>query len=90
LAAIRPALLTRRERYFQAEAKIFARVLQEGSQGGEFVVDQPVRTARVLLDATNALLPYSLSTTELGERDEVKKKATRIAEMLLNGLLARK
>ncbi len=89
LAAVRPALLARRERYFEAEAKIFAQVLEKGSKSGEFVVSDPVATARVLLDATNALLPYSLSTSELGERDEVKKKITRIAEMLLNGLAAR-
>jgi AcrR family transcriptional regulator len=90
LSAVRPALLARREKYFEAEAKIFARALEEGIKSGEFVISEPIATARVLLDATNALLPYSLSTTELGEREEVKRKAIRIAEMLLNGILARK
>ena len=89
LEAVRPALLVRRQRYFEAEAIIFARVLEEGSQSGELEVTDPITTARVLLDATNALLPYSLSTSELGERDEVKRKVTRIAELLLAGLLAR-
>jgi AcrR family transcriptional regulator len=89
LSAVRPALLARRARYFEAEAKIFARVLEEGVKSGELMRTEPILAARVLLDATNALLPYSLSTAELGEREEVKSKATRIAEMLLNGLLAR-
>jgi hypothetical protein len=34
-------------------------------------------------------LPYSLSTTELGEREEVERRTSAIADLLLRGLLSR-
>jgi hypothetical protein len=46
-------------------------------------------TAHALLQATNGLLPYSLSTTELGERDEVEQRAADVANLMLRGLLSR-
>jgi hypothetical protein len=36
------------------------------------------------------LLPYSLSTTELGARVEVQQRATDVANLMLYGLLSRK
>ncbi len=47
-------------------------------------------TAYALLHATNALLPYSLSTIELGEREEVKEKTAAVADLMLHGLLRHK
>ena len=87
LAALRPRLLARRALYFDAEAQIFAEVLEEGREAGEFQSADALATAYALLHATNALLPYSLSTTELGERAEVEDKTKRIADLILNGLL---
>ena len=87
LAALRPRLLARRSLYFDAEAQIFAKVLNEGRDAGEFRFTDALATAYALLHATNSLLPYSLSTTELGEREEVKEKTTQIADLILNGLL---
>jgi AcrR family transcriptional regulator len=87
LAALRPRLLARRAVYFEAEAQIFAGVLREGRAAGEFAFADAEATAFALLHATNALLPYSLSTTELGEREEVKEKTTQIADLILHGLL---
>ncbi len=89
LAALRPNVLARRARYFDDEARIFAQVLNEGRDSGEFVFDDALSTAYALLHATNSLLPYSLSTSELGARDEVKEKATQIADLILHGLLLR-
>ena len=89
LAALRPSLLARRELYFEKEARVFAEVLKEGKKQEEFDFGDLKATAQTLLLATNSLLPYSLSTRELGEREEVKEKVTRIAEMLLQGLLRR-
>ena len=63
LAALRPGLLARRAKYFEEEAQIFAAVLAEGRASGEFDFDNELATARALLEATNGLLPYSLSTT---------------------------
>src|SRR5687767_6742083 len=66
LAALRPGLLARRALYFEAESLIFAEVLTNGRQSGEFEFDDESATAHAMLQATNGLLPYSLSTTELG------------------------
>jgi AcrR family transcriptional regulator len=87
LAALRPKLLARRARYFEDEARVFAEVLDEGGRAGVFNVEDALTTAFALLNATNSLLPYSLSTTELGERDEIKEKTEQIADLLLSGLL---
>jgi len=87
LAALRPGLLARRALYFDAEAQIFAEVLEAGREAGEFRFADALATAYALLHATNSLLPYSLSTTELGERAEVEEKTKRIADLILNGLL---
>jgi AcrR family transcriptional regulator len=87
LAALRPGLLARRARYFDEEAQILAEVLNQGKQEGEFEFGDALSTAYALLHATNALLPYSLSTVELGEREEVEEKTTAVADLLLHGLL---
>ena len=89
LAALRPGLLARRARYFEEEARIFADVLAEGRASGEFEIADEMAAAQALLEATNGLLPYSLSTTELGEREEVERRTSAIADLLLRGLLSR-
>ena len=90
LAALRPGLLRRRAQYFKAEAEIFAEVLTTGRESGEFSFDDARATAHALLQATNGLLPYSLSTTELGEREEVEQRTSDVANLILTGLLSRK
>ena len=90
LAALRPGLLRRRAQYFEAEAQIFAEVLTAGREAGEFSFEDENATAHALLQATNGLLPYSLSTTELGERQEVEQRAADVADLMLRGLLSRK
>ena len=90
LAAIRPTLLARRKRYFEEEAAILAKVLEEGARGGAFALDDAEGAAEALLTATNALLPYSLSRRELGERKDLAERTGRIASLLLDGLRARK
>ncbi len=89
LAVLRPRLLKRRQRYFEEEARIFAAVLDEGAKAGIFDIKSPNQTASALLDATNSLLPYSLSAYELGERSDILKKANRVADLILNGLIKR-
>jgi AcrR family transcriptional regulator len=90
LAVLRPGLLTRRAQYFEAEAKIFAQVLNAGRQSGEVSFEDDHATAHALLQATNGLLPYSLSTTELGAREEVEQRAADVANVMLHGVLSRK
>src|SRR4029079_10252722 len=90
LAALRPGLLKRRAQYFDAEAQIFAEVLTAGRKSGELSFSDEYTTAHALLQATNGLLPYSLSTTELGERKEVEQRTADVANLMLSGLLSRK
>jgi len=89
MAAIRPALLERRKQYFEAEARILAKVLKEGRQTEDFVFKDAQAAARALLTATNSLLPYSLSPRELGERDSLEQQTALIADLLLTGLRRR-
>lgn len=86
LAQLRPKLLERRKRYFEEEAKMIARVLDEGKRAGVFSDKDSTETGQTILDATNALLPYSLSAYELGERKEIERKANRVADLIINGL----
>jgi AcrR family transcriptional regulator len=86
LAYIRPSLLERRKQYFEEEAKIFARVLNDGQTSGVFRMENSLDTARSMLTATNSLLPYSLSTDELGKRNDLKGRSLAIAELLLSGI----
>jgi AcrR family transcriptional regulator len=87
--SLRPAYMARRDRYFEAETEIFARVLAEGRRQKLFAFSDANGTAHTLLLATNALLPYSLSPGELGERAEIEKKVARLSSLLLYGLLRR-
>lgn len=90
LAALRPGLMARRALYFEAEARIFAELLIAGRKSGEFDFEDENATARALLQATNGLLPYSLSTKELGERKEVEQRASDVCDLVMNGLLNRR
>ena len=88
LSSIRPMLIERRVRHFAREAERFERVLNEGRRTEVF---EPIRvptTARALIEATNALLPYSLSPQELGDLAGVRRRAVAIADLLVGGLLA--
>lgn len=86
LSALRPKLLARRERYFREEAEIFAEAIEEGQAKGDFQTGNSADLAETFLLATNALLPFSLTTQELGERHEIEEKTRRIADLLLKGI----
>ncbi|HKP69049.1 MAG TPA: TetR/AcrR family transcriptional regulator [Pyrinomonadaceae bacterium] len=89
LSKIRPSLLERRKRYFDEEARLFATLVKEGVEKGEFAKVNVNETARSLLLATNSLLPYSLSTQELGERREIQKRVSALADLVVHGLTAK-
>jgi AcrR family transcriptional regulator len=88
-ADLRPAYLARRERYFTAEAQIFADVLADGLRVRALATDDPMTTAHDLLLATNSLIPYGLSPRELGDRDAVEQRCQRLARLLLDGVRRR-
>ncbi|HUR55752.1 MAG TPA: TetR/AcrR family transcriptional regulator [Gemmataceae bacterium] len=85
-ASLRPAYLARRDRYFKAEAGLFAEVLLAGQGAGELDAPDPAASAEALLLATNSLLPYALSARELGRRPVVAARVGRVADLLLFGL----
>lgn len=89
LSSIRPMLLERRLRHFGREAERFERVLNEGRRTEIFESVRVPTTARALIEATNALLPYSLSPQELGDLAGVRRRAVAIADLLVGGLRAR-
>ena len=90
LRDLRPGVLQRREYYFKEEAKLLAGVLQLGQKKGDIRAGDALTTANVLLAATNSLLPFNLSTRELGSRREIATMAARIADLLLEGLVKKK
>ena len=82
-----PVLLQQRENHFAAEARIFIDVLKDAEGLLAIQPEERSAVANAIISATNALLPYNLSTSELAKRREVADKADRIASMLLRGLL---
>ncbi len=89
LAALRPGLLARRAKYFEAEAQIFAEVLRAGRNAGELRFEDEYVTAHALLQATNGLLPYSLSPSELGSRSQLEQRVSAVANLMLRGVISR-
>ena len=86
LSAIRSMLLERRQRHFEREAERFERILSEGRKTGAFGPIRVPTTARALIEATNSLLPYSLSPQQLGDLAEVRRRAAAVADLLVGGL----
>jgi AcrR family transcriptional regulator len=86
LADLRPKLLARRKKYFVEEAAIFVKVIEQGQKGENFKAGDAAEIVETILLATNSLLPFSLTTRELGERSEIEEKTTRLANLLIGGL----
>jgi AcrR family transcriptional regulator len=90
LADLRSPLLARREDYFKKEAAVFADLLRKGKKAGAFFYSDLHATSWALITATNSLLPYSLSVSELGSRKDTELKARQVASLMLRGLKAGK
>lgn len=88
LADLRDEYLERRERYFEAEAGVLASVLDDGVRLERWAIDDTLAAARILVQATNSLLPYSLSRRELGSRAVVQERAASLASLLVRGITA--
>ena len=85
---IRPAYMERRKEYFRREAEIFAVVIREGVGSRRLKPVDPDETADLLLQATNAFLPYSLSPDELGRPADVRKRLEVMADIFVAGISA--
>ncbi len=88
LSSVRAPLLARRQAYFEKEAAVFEEVLREGARRAELECADPRSAALVLVQSTNAHLPFNLSARELGRREEIEDQVGRIADLLIKGLLA--
>jgi hypothetical protein len=47
-----------------------------------------MQTAAILLQATNAYLPYSLSVRELGDPAQIEKNLAKMVDLLIRGVTA--
>lgn len=85
-AVVRSAYLERRRAAFDEEAGLVEECLLAGREEGAFAVEDPAATARTLLFATNAFLPYSLSVRELGEPEAIETRLNAMLDLLVRGL----
>jgi AcrR family transcriptional regulator len=83
---VRPAYIERRKQYFFIEQDLISQALEAGIEQGIIKVANPMGTAAILLQATNAYLPYSLSVRELGNPDQIEKQLIAMVELLIKGL----
>jgi AcrR family transcriptional regulator len=83
---VRPAYMAQREKAFVAECEVIATAVREGVEAGHFEVDDIATTARVLLLATNAFIPYSLPPKELGAIEVVESRLAAMIDLLVRGL----
>ncbi|NNE99003.1 MAG: TetR/AcrR family transcriptional regulator [Pyrinomonadaceae bacterium] len=86
LSSLRENLLSRRKKYHDAEAKIIASVIKSGQKSGDFRSGNALQLANSFLLATNSLLPFNLSTKELGKREDIEKSARNLTRLLLRGI----
>jgi AcrR family transcriptional regulator len=86
LSHLRPKLLELRKRHFEEEARILAELIKEGQASGVFAKGDSLDLSRLLVTATNSLLPYSLSANELGERADIAERIAKTAYLLIRGL----
>jgi AcrR family transcriptional regulator len=86
LYSLRVPLMECREKHHEEEAHIVAGVIDEGNVGSAFRANDALASARLVILATNSLLPYNLSPRQLGRREEIEVKAKGLAEILVRGL----
>ncbi|MBC8063750.1 MAG: TetR/AcrR family transcriptional regulator, partial [Chlorobia bacterium] len=83
---VRPAYIERRRQYFFTEQDLISQALEIGIEEGKVHMSNPMGTAAILLQATNAYLPYSLSVRELGNPDQIEKQLSQMVDLLINGV----
>jgi len=84
--AVRPTYMVRRKAAFEVETSLIEGVVREGIDDGSLGAEDPRAAAELLLRATNAFLPYSLSVAELGEVEAIRRGVVRMSEILIRGL----
>jgi len=85
---VRPAYIERRRQYFATEQDLVSQALEAGIEAKSMQIAHPMQTAAILLQATNAYLPYSLSVKELGEPAQIEKNLGKMIDLLIRGITA--
>jgi AcrR family transcriptional regulator len=85
-AVVRAAYMQRRREAFGLEVDLIADCLTEGREEGDFGFEDAAATARTLLLATNAFLPYSLSVADLGNPESIETQLLAMIDLLVRGL----
>lgn len=83
---VRPAYIERRRQYFFTEQDLISQALESGIDEKKIFMPNPMGTAAILLQATNAYLPYSLSVRELGNPDQIEKQLRQMVDLLVKGV----
>ncbi len=86
LAALQKELLVRKELYHAQEGELIKELLIDACKAGELPRCDATAAAEAMILATNALLPYSLNTTQVGPSEEIEEKVRRVASLLVSGL----
>ena len=86
LSRLRTKLLAHRKHHHEDEANIFAEIIKDGQKQEVFEKGNADVIARSFLLATNSLLPFNLSTQELGKREDIEEQTLHIANILLKGI----
>lgn len=86
-AVVRSAYMQRRRAAFEIEAELITECLIAGKEDGDFAIEDPSATARTLLLATSAFLPYSLSVSDLGNPDSIEVQLLAMIDLLVRGLM---
>ena len=86
---VRPAYIERRKQYFALEQDLISQALEFGNESRHFRVENPMGMAAIMLQATNAYLPYSLSVKELGNPEQIEKQLGMLVDVLIRGVTIR-
>lgn len=86
-STLRVELLHRRSQYIEEEARIISMAMEEGIRDGSIECKDAYHTSQLLLMATSSLLPYNLSSKELGGREDILSKTIQIVDLMFLGLL---
>lgn len=86
---IKAIIKTRCAPWQEAEAVLYARVLEDGRAAGELAFDAVGPTVGALLTATYALLPHNLGADDFAQPDALRERTERLVSLLIRGLRTR-
>jgi len=71
--------------FFETDVRLVAKLLEEGRKDG-LRFDEGPSTARALLLATSAFIPYSLSVDDMGGIEVIERDLRTTVNLLVKGL----